>query len=113
MLRMLLGHHSLKLFLGQRDKTMENIHELSAEERMPPVIAQKRRVNYMSNFLIEAAKLIAESKHCTLREAADFMTATIHKEYLKVVEEKKAKAKFGPLPDEYDPRNDSSVMKEE
>jgi len=97
----------------ERRKLENGIHELSAEERMPAKIFQKRKINAMTNVWIQIIYAIVESKHCTLREAADFMTATIHKEYLEFFEKEKNKEKFGPMPDDYDPRNDSSVIREE
>jgi len=97
----------------ERRKLENGIHEPSAEERMPAKIFQKRKINAMTNVWIQIIYAIVESKHCTLREAANFMTETIHKEHEKFLEKQKNKEKFGPLPDEYDPRNDSSVMREE
>ena len=87
------------------------VHESSAAERMPPVIAQKRKIGAMTNCWIQILDAICESKHCTPREAADFMTETIHKEHEKFLEKERAKNQFGPLPKDYDPRNDPNIVR--
>jgi hypothetical protein len=65
------------------------VHEPSAQERMPPVIAQKRRVNDLANFFVTWTHTIAESNNCSLKEAAELMIGAVHKRYLEVMEEEK------------------------
>jgi hypothetical protein len=86
-------------------------HELSAKERMPAVIAQKRRVSGMTNLFVEGINLVAEANNCSLKEAAGLIAKSIHKRYLEVMEEERIKEQFGPMPDAYDPKNDPDIVR--
>jgi hypothetical protein len=56
----------------------------------------------MANFFVEAAHLIAESKGISLRQAAEYMCAEIHRQYLEIVQAER----FGTTPDQYSPKDD-------